>query len=86
MSPDDGTQRLTDTQVRVLSFIRDYQRTERVSPSLSDICKGLRIKNLNSACQTVRQLERDGFIERDYKWRILFPVEWFSLGSQPETH
>ena len=65
---------LTCAQQDVLDFIRVFQRTRRISPTIQEITSYFGYRSRNSVMKHLRELEHKGAIERD-RGRILFPRE-----------
>jgi repressor LexA len=58
------TDRLTQRQAQIYSFLQEYQRREGVIPTLQEICKHFRFKSLNAAREHLRLIERKGLLHR----------------------
>lgn len=57
---------VTEKQVRVLDFIRDYIAETRYPPTVDEIGQGLKIGSKNTVFQYLARLERLGYIEREF--------------------
>lgn len=56
---------LTPTKKKVLDFINVYTRKNRVSPSLQEICKGLKLKSVSTIHQHIKELEETGYLKKE---------------------
>ena len=54
---------LTDRQMRVYGFIRDFIEEYQVPPTRAEICHGLGFRSPNAAEEHLRTLERKGYVE-----------------------
>jgi repressor LexA len=58
------TNRLTQRQSQIYSFLQEHQRREGVIPTLQEICKHFRFKSINAAREHLRLIEQKGLIHR----------------------
>ncbi|KKU87143.1 MAG: LexA repressor, partial [Candidatus Gottesmanbacteria bacterium GW2011_GWA2_47_9] len=56
---------LTPTKKKVLDFIGSYSKKNGLSPSLQEICKGLRLKSVSTIHQHVNELEESGYLKKE---------------------
>ena len=67
--------RLTDSQVRVMDFIRFFWKENSYPPTISDIALGLEFNN-NAAQDHVTNLERKGYLsKKQNSARTIVPVD-----------
>lgn len=55
---------LTPTKKKVLDFINSYTRKNSLSPSLQEICKGLRLRSVSTIHQHIKELENAGYLNK----------------------
>ena len=55
---------LSPTKQKVIDFINTYTKKKRASPSLQEICKGLRLKSVSTIHQHVRELKEVGYLHK----------------------
>ena len=58
---------LTPTKKKVLDFIGSYSKKNGLSPSLQEICKGLKLKSVSTIHQHVNELEESGYLKKENK-------------------
>jgi len=58
------TNRLTQRQSQIYSFLQEHQRREGLVPTLQEICKHFRFKSINAAREHLRLIEQKGLIHR----------------------
>lgn len=58
------TNRLTQRQAQIYSFLQEHQRREGVIPTLQEICKHFHFKSINAAREHLRLIEQKGLIHR----------------------
>ncbi len=58
------TNRLTQRQSQIYSFLQEYQRREGATPTLQEICKHFRFKSINAAREHLRLIEQKGLLQR----------------------
>ncbi|MDO8569446.1 MAG: transcriptional repressor LexA [bacterium] len=56
---------LTPTKKKVIDFINLYIEKKKVSPSLENIRKGLRLKSVSTIHQHVKELEESGYLQKE---------------------
>lgn len=60
---------MTNRQMQVLQWIRDYMRANGWSPSVREICEGFGWVSSSSGYLHLVSLERDGFLVRGAGYR-----------------
>jgi repressor LexA len=66
---------LTNRQKETLDFINSFLREKGYAPSLRELADFLKTKNLSTAQYFVRELEKKGYLKRDYyKNRGITPI------------
>src|SRR3990167_4946182 len=56
---------LTPTKKKVLNFIGSYSKKHGLSPSLQEICGGLKLKSVSTIHQHIDELEESGYLRKE---------------------